>query len=234
MTLTYGNTTKYADVKGVKVHYHEAGAGPALIMIPGTTMGASAWGLNRHNIGELSEQLRVILYNPPPVGESDKTLTCNGPLSAFYAKLLLDFMDTLDIDKAHFFGGTPGTSQIIRLAVDHPDRAGKLILQCGPGLGRSMFTPPPSEGARLSGAVRRSTTYENVLALMESMVPRDDRRTPEVVMDRYNAAIDRRPTKRGHGSPALARTSARSCPGLPSQPSSYGGRTSGTYPWTLA
>ena len=190
MTLTYGNTTRYAGVKGVKVHYHEAGDGLTLIMIPGTTVGASAWGLNRHNIGELSQRFRVILYNPPPVGESDKTIAYNGPLSTFYAQLLLDFMDTLGIEKAHLFGGTPGTGQIVRLAVDHPDRAGKLILQCGPGLGRSLFTPPPSEGARLSAAVRQNTTYENVLALMESMVPRDERRTRDVVMDRYNAAID--------------------------------------------
>ena len=190
MALTYESTTRYAQVKGVKVHYHEAGTGPVLIMIPGTTIGASAWGLNRHNFEDLSKQFRVILYNPPPVGESDKTITYNGPVTTFYATLLLDFMDTLGIEKAHFFAGTPGTGQIIRVAVEHPDRAGKLILQSGPGLGRSLFTPPPTEAARLSGVVRQNITYENVLAHMETMIPRADRLTEEVLMDRYNAAID--------------------------------------------
>ena len=189
MTLTYENTSKFAQANGVKVHYHEAGAGPALIMVSGTGAGATAWGLNKYNIEELSKHFRVMLYNPPPVGESDKTITYDGPVNAFYAKILLDFMDTLGIEKAHLYGGSPGSSQVIRFAVDHPDRVDKLIFQCPPGLGRSMFTPFPWEGARLTGVAGRDPSYENVAAQMESMVPRADRRG-DILMDRYNAAND--------------------------------------------
>lgn len=191
MALTYENTSKFAEPNGVKIHYHEAGAGPALIMVSGTGAGASAWGLNKYNIEYLSKSFRVILYNPPPVGESDKTISYEGPVNDFYAKLLLSFMDTLGIDKAHLYGGSPGSSQVIRFAVDYPDRVNKLIFQCPPGLGRSMFTPFPWEGARLTGIAGRDPSYENVVAQMESMVPRADRRTEELIMDRYNAANDK-------------------------------------------
>jgi pimeloyl-ACP methyl ester carboxylesterase len=190
MALTYENTSKFAQAKGVKIHYHEAGAGPVLIMVPGTGAGATAWVLNKYNIEGLSKHFRVILYNPPPVGESDKTITFNGPLNPFYAGILLDFMDTLGIDKAHLYGGSPGSGQVIRLALDHPERVGKLVLQCVTGLGRSLFTAFPWEGSRLTGVTGRDPSLENVTAQMEAMVPRADRRR-DLIMDRYNAANDK-------------------------------------------
>ncbi len=188
--LSLENTTKFADAGGVKIHYHEAGEGPALIMVPGTGAGASAWGQNRYNIEELSRHFRVILYNPPPVGESDKTLESDAPRNAFYAKILTDFMDELGIEKAHFCGGSPGAAQVIWLALNQPDRVDKLVLQCVPGIGPSYFTPFPWEGARLTGVAGRDPSYENVLAQIGSMIPRPDRRTQDIIMDRYTAAND--------------------------------------------
>ncbi len=188
--LTSENTTKFADAGGVKIHYHEAGEGPALIMVPGTGAGASAWGQNRYNIEGLSRHFRVILYNPPPVGQSDKTLESDAPRNAFYAKMLTDFMDELGIEKAHFCGGSPGAAQVIWLALNQPDRVDKLVLQCVPGIGPSYFTPFPWEGARLTGVAGRDPSYENVLAQIGSMIPRPDRQTEDIIMDRYNAAND--------------------------------------------
>lgn len=190
MPLTAESTTKFADAKGVKIHYHEAGTGPALIMVSGTGAGATAWGQNKYNIEDLSRHFRVILYNPPPVGLSDKTITSNAPRHAFYAKILLDFMDTLGIERAHLYGGSPGGLQVIKFAVEYPQRAGKLILQCVPGIGPSLFTPWPWEGARLTQVVAREPTYENVVEQIKSMVPREDKRSEEIIMDRYQAAID--------------------------------------------
>ncbi len=189
-TLTYENTSKFADAKGVKIHYHEAGTGPVLIMVPGTGAGASAWSQNRYNIEELSRHFRVILYNPPPVGESDKTLESDAPRNAFYANILTDFMDELGIEKAHFCGGSPGAAQVIWLALNQPERVDRLILQCAPGIGPSYFTPFPWEGARLTGVAGRDPSYENVLAQIGSMIPRPDRQTQDIILERYNAAND--------------------------------------------
>jgi 4,5:9,10-diseco-3-hydroxy-5,9,17-trioxoandrosta-1(10),2-diene-4-oate hydrolase len=190
MTLTAENTTKFASAQGVKIHYHEAGSGPALIMVPGTGAGASAWGQNKYNIEYLSRNFRVILYNPPPIGQSEKTLVSDAPRHPFYAQILLDFMDELGVAKANLYGGSPGGAQVIRLAVDHPERVNKLILQCVPGIGPSYFTPSPWEGARLTQVVGSEPSYENVVAQIEAMVPRPERRTDEMVLDRYNAAAD--------------------------------------------
>ena len=188
--LTFENTTRFADAKGVNVHYHEAGNGPALIMVPGTGAGASAWAQNRYNIEGLSRHFRVILYNPPPVGLSDKTLVSEAPRNQLYAGILRDFMDALDIEKAFLFGGSPGAAQVMRLSIDSAERVPKLVLQSATGVRPSYFTPAPWEGSRLTQVVGRDPSYENVTAQIEAMVPREDRRRPELLEDRYNAARD--------------------------------------------
>jgi 2-hydroxy-6-oxonona-2,4-dienedioate hydrolase len=100
-------------------------------------------------------------------------------------------MDAVGIEKAHLYGGSPGAPQVIRLALDHPDRVVKLILQSATGVRPSYFTPAPWEGARLTQVVARDPTYENVVAQVEAMVPRADRRTEEFIMNRFLAASDR-------------------------------------------
>jgi pimeloyl-ACP methyl ester carboxylesterase len=190
VSLTEEGTSRFVTANGVLIHYHEAGDGPPLIMVPGTGAGASAWGQNRYNIDGLSKHFRVILYNPPPVGRSDKSLVSDAPRHAFYAGILRDFMDTLSIEKAHLYGGSPGAGQVIKLALDSPERVDRLVLQCVVGLGPSYFTPFPWEGARLTQVAGRDPSYENVLAQIQAMVPRADRRSETLINDRYQAAID--------------------------------------------
>jgi 4,5:9,10-diseco-3-hydroxy-5,9,17-trioxoandrosta-1(10),2-diene-4-oate hydrolase len=190
MPLTEEGTSRLVDASGVKIHYHEAGEGPALIMVPGTGPGASAWGQNRYNIEGLAKRFRVILYNPPPVGQSDKTLVSDAPRHSFYSGILRDFMDALGIEKAHFCGGSPGAPQVMKLALNSPERVDRLVLQCVIGMGVSYFTPAPWEGARLTQVVGRDPSYENVLATIDAMVPREDHRSEVLFNDRFRAASD--------------------------------------------
>jgi pimeloyl-ACP methyl ester carboxylesterase len=190
MNLTEENTTRFATANGVKIHYHEAGSGPVLIMVPGTGAGASGWTQNRYNIEGLSRSFRVILYNPPPVGLSDKTLVSDAPRHAFYSGILRDFMDEMGIEKAHLYGGSPGAGQVIKLALDSPERVDRLVLQAAVGLGVSYFTPNPWEAARLTQVAGRDPSYENVRAQIEAMVPRKDRWSEVLFEDRYRGAND--------------------------------------------
>src|SRR5690349_11239522 len=43
MALTKEQTDKFADVGGIRLHYNEAGSGPALICTHGGGPGANAW-----------------------------------------------------------------------------------------------------------------------------------------------------------------------------------------------
>ncbi len=61
---------------GVRLHYLEAGHGPALLFIPGWTMPAWIW---ERQMAEFSRRYRVIAVDPRSQGESDKPADGNYP-----------------------------------------------------------------------------------------------------------------------------------------------------------
>src|SRR5260221_2919558 len=83
--LTESGTSKFADLDGLKIHYHEAGKGDAVVLLHGGGPGASSWSNFRGNIGELSKKYRVIMMDQPGFGKSERAIyKCEGigPLSA--------------------------------------------------------------------------------------------------------------------------------------------------------
>ena len=190
MPLTAEGTSKFVTANGVKLHYHEAGHGPVLICVPATALGASAWGQNRYNIDTLAQRFRVLLLNPPPQGQSDKTLSHDGPRYAFYAGMLHGFMDALDIQQAHLYGGSMGAAICLRFAMEWPERVGKMVLDSPTSMGGSIFVPMPTEGRKAGGRVMQEPTLENVRRLMGVYVSREELRTAELVQARYDAIND--------------------------------------------
>lgn len=55
---------------GAKIHYLEAGQGPAIVLIPGWSMAAEIW---EPQITGLSKSHRVVAYDPRSQGQSTKT-----------------------------------------------------------------------------------------------------------------------------------------------------------------
>ncbi len=43
MSITEEGTSRFVTVKGVRIHYNEAGTGPVLVLIHGGGPGASGW-----------------------------------------------------------------------------------------------------------------------------------------------------------------------------------------------
>jgi len=60
----------------VRIHYLEAGKGPAIVLIPGWTMPADIW---EHQIAYFSKTYRVIAIDPRSQGDSDKPQDGNYP-----------------------------------------------------------------------------------------------------------------------------------------------------------
>src|SRR5437763_1660765 len=107
MALTKEQTDRTIDVNGLEIHYNEAGSGPALICTHGGGPGANAWDNTRWSFDALAENFHVILMDFPGFGGSQKLVKREGvPMDQFCAKLQLDFMDKLSIDKAHLYGSS--------------------------------------------------------------------------------------------------------------------------------
>ena len=126
---------KYADIgDGLRVHYHEAGEGPAVVFIHGGGPGACGYSNFKSNLGYFAENgYRAIAPDTLGFGYSsrDESLEYSFPFVVDGVKRLCD---SLGIDKCSLVGNSLGGAMAIQLALDHPALVDKLILMAPGGL----------------------------------------------------------------------------------------------------
>ncbi|MFY9609406.1 MAG: alpha/beta hydrolase [Blastocatellia bacterium] len=114
---------KYATVFGAKIHYLEAGTGPAVILLHGLGGDASNWA---PTIGPLAQKYRVIVPDQIGFGKSDK------PLINYRVGTLVDFLaglyKELKIERASLVGNSLGGWTVTAFALAHPEKVDRLVL----------------------------------------------------------------------------------------------------------
>lgn len=106
-----------------QVHFREAGAGPALVMLHLT----SAWSdMYTEMIPHLAQSRRVIALDTPGYGLSDPPPQAPGPDG--YAAALAETLDALGVEQAAVFGHHTGATVALQFAADFPERTTALIL----------------------------------------------------------------------------------------------------------
>ena len=188
MPLTQEATSKFIHAGPLKLHYHEAGRGPALIMIHGGGPGAGGWSNYRRNVDAFAEHFRVILPDLPGFAQSDKP-KIEGGLFAFLSKAIRDLMDALDIPRASFVGNSLGGGTTLQFALDNPDRAERLVLMGAAG-GLPIFTPQPTEGIKhlLGYYEPPGPSLEKLRAFLNVMVYDGSQLTDELIKERFAAS----------------------------------------------
>jgi 2-hydroxy-6-oxonona-2,4-dienedioate hydrolase len=118
-----GAADKFATIYGAKIHYLEAGSGPAVILLHGLGGDVSNWFAT---IGPLSEKYHVIVPDQIGFGRSDK------PMINYRVGTLVDFLDALykelKIERATLVGNSLGGWTAAAYALAHPDRVERLVL----------------------------------------------------------------------------------------------------------
>jgi pimeloyl-ACP methyl ester carboxylesterase len=180
------STSRYAQAGEFKVHYNEAGAGEAVIMIHGAGPGAAGWSNFSRNIDAFAAAgYRVLLIDCPGFNKSDPLLTAE-PRFAVNARAVKDLMDALKIDRAHLVGNSMGGGTSLAFATAYPDRLGKLILMGAGGVGpTSLFAPTPMEGIKLLFGLYREPTIENLRRMLNVFVCDPSRITDELIETRH-------------------------------------------------
>lgn len=117
-------SVKHADVAGTQIAWYERGRGPALVMLMGTGSTMSEWDPALLRL--LARNQRLILFDYPGVGLS-------GPWRAprtfdSLANSTAALMDAIGLGRANVLGWSMGGFVAQRLAVDHPERVGHLVL----------------------------------------------------------------------------------------------------------
>ena len=190
--LTKEATDRQTTVNGIKIHYNEAGAGPALFCFHGGGPGASAWGNSRFCLPMLAQNFHCILMDLPGFGGSDKEVKLNGEaLDVFYAKVVIGLMDQLGIEKAHLYTSSQSGPMSLRLGIDYPDRVGKIVLQSSSPdrSGQLMFSPTPAEGLKSLAVYAQNPIRENMAKMMHLFIPKDELCTEEVIEARFQASL---------------------------------------------
>jgi len=126
-------TGKYADVKGIKTHYHEDGQGEPLLLIHGSGPGVSAWANWRLVFPLLSQHFH--LYAPDVVGfgytERPKDIQYSVNV---WVEHMINFVETMNLEKVSIIGNSMGGALALHIANRRPDLVKKLILMGSAGI----------------------------------------------------------------------------------------------------
>ena len=183
---------KYVKAKDLKLHYHEFGTGYPVICIHGAGPGASGWSNFKGNIDAFAKEYRMILFDMPQFGKSDKPVIKDQRLT-LVADVLDAFMTAVGIEKAHFIGNSMGGQAALKLAIDHSNRVDKVVV-IGSGVIKagSIFQPMPLEGIRNIANYYKDggPSVGKMRQLLESLVSNKALITDELVQERFEASND--------------------------------------------
>lgn len=190
------NDSIWVDLLGARVGYRgkhyrtrviEAGEGPAFILIHGLGGHAEAWS---RNVMRLSRDFHVFaidllwhgLSEKPPVPDS---------LIPVWASQILDVMDSAGIERAHLEGESLGGWITLWMALNHPDRVDKMIVNTTAGVvfANEAVQEHPETGIQLlrerSLEAVRHPTPAAIRRRLEWLMAKPDRVTEELVAVRH-------------------------------------------------
>ncbi|TFV69092.1 alpha/beta fold hydrolase [Blastococcus sp. CT_GayMR19] len=123
-----------AEANGIRTNYLEAGSGDeTVLLIHGSGPGVTSYANWRLVIPSLAENFHVVAPDMVGFGYSDRPEGVTYGLET-WADQTVGLMDTLGIQKAHLVGNSFGGAIALRIAAQHPDRVGKLVLMGSMGV----------------------------------------------------------------------------------------------------
>jgi pimeloyl-ACP methyl ester carboxylesterase len=126
LAATSGATTpgRLVFKRAAGLSYLQAGVGEPVVMIHG--LGATKASL-LPTVAALAPRLRAISLDLPGHGDSDKPVGAAYD-ARFFADAVVEFLDALNIDRAHVVGNSLGGRVALELGLRHPDRVRRLAL----------------------------------------------------------------------------------------------------------
>jgi 4,5:9,10-diseco-3-hydroxy-5,9,17-trioxoandrosta-1(10),2-diene-4-oate hydrolase len=166
--LDFEGTSRYLE-GDYRLHYHEAGFGPPLVLLHGSGPGVSGWSNFAGNFPVFSQRFRTVVFDLPGFGRSEPpALDRAYPRVAAEALLLL--LDKLGIARAHVLGNAMGGYVALEFALAAPERVDRLVLMGPGGLSVNVLGPDPSEGARRLADFMMAPSRKAMVDWVDTMV----------------------------------------------------------------
>lgn len=181
---------RHATVGARRIRYVEAGTGPVVLLLHGGGPGASGLSNYARNIGALASRFRVVVPDMPGYGGSSKGVSATDPFGDL-ATTMLGFLDALQVRRTHLVGNSLGGACALRMALDRPERIGRLVLM-GPG-GVDTTRSLPTAGLRslLGYYEGDGPSLVKLTTFIREYLVYDGRAVPDVLIrERYESSID--------------------------------------------
>jgi pimeloyl-ACP methyl ester carboxylesterase len=119
--------TEYLELEGLLIRYNVAGGGPAVVLVHGWLSSSRLW---EQLAGRLAQRFTVYTLDLSGFGESDKPLAGYGVRNG--SRLLYAFCAHFGLTRANIIGHDLGGAMAVKLAADHPDMVGRLVIVSSP------------------------------------------------------------------------------------------------------
>jgi pimeloyl-ACP methyl ester carboxylesterase len=113
--------------RGFTIHYEAAGAGPPLVLVPGTMSSAAQWKMFGY-IEELAREHRVLAVDPLGHGQSDKPHDPDAYAPEEVTADILAVLDAEALEQATVWGYSRGGWLAYRLAAAYPERVARIAI----------------------------------------------------------------------------------------------------------
>ncbi|HXG35666.1 MAG TPA: alpha/beta hydrolase [Dehalococcoidia bacterium] len=184
--------TIWVDLLGAEVKYYqgkyrtrviEAGSGEPLILIHGIGGHAEAYS---RNVLRLAQHFRVMAIDLAFHGFSQKQPQDGRPMEHFVAQVI-DLLDVIGVEKGYVEGESLGGWIALHLALQHPQRLKRIVLNTAAGVNFSSGTVQEDHAGGLellrerSLAAIQNPTRETIRKRLEWLMASPDRVTEELV-----------------------------------------------------
>jgi pimeloyl-ACP methyl ester carboxylesterase len=119
--------TEYLELEGVLIRYNVIGGGPAVVLVHGWLTSSRLW---EQLAGRLAQRFTVYTLDLSGFGESDKPIAGYGVRNG--SRLLYAFCAHFGLTRANVIGHDLGGAMAVKLAADHPDVVGRLVIVSTP------------------------------------------------------------------------------------------------------
>ena len=190
MSFDKADVQRSAKAGDVTLNYYEAGqstevgGGLPVVLLHGGGPGASAWSNFGSALPRFAEHFRTLLVDQPGFGGSDRPPVV-GNYYRHSAGYVVRLLDELQIDRVHLLGNSLGGGTAMRLALEHPDRVGRLVLMGPGGLSLNVFHADPTEGVQRLMDFGANPSHETLRAFISTMVVDQSLVTDELVEERF-------------------------------------------------
>lgn len=183
-------TERTVRVGGREIQVGETGSGPAVVLLHGGGPGATGIANYSRNIGELARRFRVIVPDLPGYGRSEKWIDHSDPFG-YLGRSIGGLLDELGIDSAHLVGNSYGGAAALRLALDRPDKVGRLVLMGPGGVGTTRTLPTAGLNALLGYYQGEGPSRDKLRRFIREYLVFDGGTVPEELIEqRYAASVD--------------------------------------------